>query len=140
MELFNIVDMPKAKCASTLCFAKRFNTWKAMQTLLLPAGRSSVAPPAPPYREAVSGIVLCTSPRPSLRFNSTRDPHSPLSSLKSFNSLFSPYLNLNNQRVKPLSSSPIAAAYASPSDESEKAKLAQVSPCLSLFVLCFRIM
>ncbi|EYU37631.1 hypothetical protein ABFS82_02G038400 [Erythranthe guttata] len=99
-----------------------------MQTLLLPAGRSSVAPPAPPYREAVSKITLCNSPPTFVRFNGNRDsPHSSLSSSESLKSLSSPYLNLNCRRVKTLSSSPIAAAYTSPSDESEKGKLAQVA-------------
>ncbi|KAI3445943.1 hypothetical protein Pfo_002608 [Paulownia fortunei] len=98
-----------------------------MQTLLLPAARSGLAPPAPPYTEAVSRPLPCNYPRPFVRFNTTSDPHLSLSSLKSVKSLSSPYLILNNHSIKTLASPPIAAAYSSPSDESEKAKLAQVS-------------
>lgn len=103
-----------------------------MQTLLLPAARSGVAPPAPPYKAAVSKPTPCNFSRPFLRFGNTHYPYSSLSSLKLLKSLSSPYLILNNHSVKTLASPPIAAAYSSPSDESEKAKLAQVSRSLSL--------
>ncbi|KAL1564502.1 Protein TIC 21, chloroplastic [Salvia divinorum] len=94
-----------------------------MQTLLLPAARSGLAPPPPPFKAAVS----CNVTPPFLRFNTSPFPHSPLSSLKFLQTLSSPYIILNNHSAKTLSSAPTAAAYTSPSDESEKAKLAQVS-------------
>ncbi|PIN21242.1 hypothetical protein CDL12_06059 [Handroanthus impetiginosus] len=98
-----------------------------MQTLLLPAARSGVAQPATPYSAAVATPSLCNPCRPFLRFNGTQDTHSSFSSLKLGKSLSSPYLTLDNHRRKTLASPPIAAAYTPPSDESEKAKLAQVS-------------
>ncbi|KAL3814262.1 hypothetical protein ACJIZ3_015530 [Penstemon smallii] len=96
-----------------------------MQTLVLPAARSGIAPPVPP--PAFSKRLSFNIPRPLLRFNSTLDLHSSLSSLNLLKSLSSPYLILNNNCRKTLASAPIAAAYSSPTDESEKAKLAQVS-------------
>ncbi|XP_057788220.1 protein TIC 21, chloroplastic [Salvia miltiorrhiza] len=101
-----------------------------MQTLLLPAARSGVAPPAPPFKAAVSKPISCNVSRPFSRFNTSLYPHSSLSSLKFLQSLSSPYIILNNQSnrsAKTLASAPTAAAYTSPSDESEKAKLAQVA-------------
>ncbi|KAK6159280.1 hypothetical protein DH2020_006594 [Rehmannia glutinosa] len=98
-----------------------------MQTLLLPAARSGVAPSAPPYKEAVSKTLPCNSLRPFLRFSTTNDPHSSLSTFNLVKSLSSPYLILNNRSIKTLASPPIAAAFSSPGDESENAKLAQVS-------------
>ncbi|KAG8364233.1 hypothetical protein BUALT_Bualt19G0106900 [Buddleja alternifolia] len=98
-----------------------------MQTLLLPAARGGVAPPAPLCAAAVCKLSRCPIPRPLLRFNSNGDPHSSISSLNSLKCLSSPYFILDNHSTKTLASAPIAAAYSSPSDESEKAKLAQVS-------------
>lgn len=109
-----------------------------MQTLLLPAARSGVAPPAPPYSVAVSRSIPCNASRPSLRFNASPYPHSSLSSLKFLQSLSSPFIILNNQSnrsVNAPASAPIAAAYSSPADESEKAKLAQVSISPFLWVI-----
>lgn len=103
---------------------------KNMQTLLLPAGRSGVAPPAPPYTAALSQHAPCSGSRPFLRFKASDYPHSSLSSLKLLKSLSSPFIILNNhcnRSVKTLASPPVSAAYSSPTDESEKAKLAQVS-------------
>lgn len=108
-----------------------------MQTLLLPAARSGVAPPAPPYKAAVSKPISCNVSRPFLRFNTSPYPHSSLSSLKFLQSLSSPYIILSNQSnrcAKTLASAPNAAAYSSPTDESEKAKLAQVTLSLRFFV------
>lgn len=105
-----------------------------MQTLLLPAARSGVAPPPPPYKAPVSKPVSCNVGRSFLRFSTSANLHSPLSSLKFLQSLSSPYIILSNQSnrsAKTLASAPVAAAYSSPIDESEKAKLAQVSFSLS---------
>lgn len=107
-----------------------------MQTLLLPAARSGLAPPPPPFKAAVSS----NASRHFLRFNTSPFPHSSLSSLKFLQSLSPPYTILNNHTAKTLASAsaptptPTAAAYTSPSDESEKAKLAQVSLSLSPFL------
>ncbi|GFP84604.1 protein tic 21 chloroplastic [Phtheirospermum japonicum] len=98
-----------------------------MQTLLLPAARSGVAPPAPPCKEAFSNALPFNFRRSFLRFGLTSDPHLSLSSLKLVKSLSSPYIILNNYSLKTLASSPIAASYSSQSDEPDKAKLAQVS-------------
>ncbi|KAL8541479.1 hypothetical protein ACS0TY_002666 [Phlomoides rotata] len=101
-----------------------------MQTLLLPATRPGVAPPAPPYTTALSQHTSFSLPRPFLRLKASHYPHSPLSSFKLLKSLSPPFIILDNHcnhSVKTLASPPVAAAYSSPSDESEKAKLAQVS-------------
>ncbi|KAH6789829.1 translocon at inner membrane of chloroplasts 21 [Perilla frutescens var. frutescens] len=85
-----------------------------MQTLLLPAARSGVAPSAPPYTAAVSKHISSNASRPFLRFNTS---HSSLSSLKFLQSLSLPYIILNNQSnrsAKALASAPIAATYSSP--------------------------
>ncbi|KAK4491129.1 hypothetical protein RD792_001853 [Penstemon davidsonii] len=103
-----------------------------MLSLLLPAGSSGLTPPpALPCTAALSKSLPCYLPRPLVRFNSARDPHSFISSLNLLKSLSSPYLIVNNHSGKTLASAPIAASYNSPSDESEKAKLAQVSKRLA---------
>ncbi|KAI3448134.1 hypothetical protein Pfo_004799 [Paulownia fortunei] len=98
-----------------------------MQTLLLPAACSGVALAAPPRTVAVFKPFPFSLHRPLVRFNSTRDPHSSLSSSKLLKILCPPYLILNNHSEKTLASAPIAAAYSSRSDESENVKVAQVS-------------
>lgn len=107
---------------------------QTMQTLLLPAARSGVAPPASLYKAALSKPPSCNATRGFLRFSTSPYPHSSLSSLKFLQSLSSPFIILRNQSnhsAETLASAPTAAAYTSPSDESEKAKLAQVTLSLS---------
>ncbi|KAL2489218.1 protein TIC [Forsythia ovata] len=104
-----------------------------MQTLLLPAAGSGVAPPATPFTARIAKPMPCYLYRPFISCNATPNLYSslsssfPLSSVKSLQFLSSPYLILKNNGRKTLASSPIAAAYSSPSDDSEKAKLAKVS-------------
>ncbi|KAL2254607.1 protein TIC 21, chloroplastic [Sesamum indicum] len=98
-----------------------------MQTLLLPAARSGVAPPTPRCTAAVSRTLPSDNARSFIRFSSTPDPHSSLSSFKLPTTLALSYLIVSNRSRRTLASPPIAAAFSSPTDESEKAKLAQVS-------------
>ncbi|KAK4401693.1 protein, chloroplastic [Sesamum angolense] len=98
-----------------------------MQTLLLPAARSGVAPPAQRCTAAVSRTLPYDNARSLIRFRSTTDPHSSLSSFKLPKSLALSYLIVSNRSRRALASPPIAAAFNSSTDESEKAKLAQVS-------------
>lgn len=103
-----------------------------MQTLLLPAARSGVAPPTPRCTAAVSRTLPSDNARSFIRFSSTPDPHSSLSSFKLPTTLALSYLIVSNRSRRTLASPPIAAAFSSPTDESEKAKLAQVSLSLSV--------
>ncbi|KZV22192.1 hypothetical protein F511_07891 [Dorcoceras hygrometricum] len=95
-----------------------------MPTLLLPAARSAVSPPPPPFTAALRKPLWCNQ---SLRFSSTINPHPYLSSLKWLRGLSSPYLFLNSHSRKPLSPAPFSAAYNSTNGDSENGKLAQVS-------------
>ncbi|XP_073314194.1 protein TIC 21, chloroplastic-like [Primulina huaijiensis] len=95
-----------------------------MPTLLLPAARSAVSPPPAPCTAALRRPLSCKLPPQSLRFSSTINPHSYLSSLKCLSGLSSYYLILNSHSRKSLASVSISAAYSSINDDG---KLAQVS-------------
>ncbi|XP_022868242.1 protein TIC 21, chloroplastic-like [Olea europaea var. sylvestris] len=98
-----------------------------MQTLLLPAARSGVAPPAPPFTARIAKTLPSYLHHPLISSNATPNLHSSLSSVKSLQFLSSPCLILKNHDRKTNASSPISAEFSSPSDDSEKVKLAQVS-------------
>ncbi|CAA3012421.1 TIC 21, chloroplastic [Olea europaea subsp. europaea] len=103
-----------------------------MQTLLLPAACSGVALSAPPFSSRIAKFLPCYLHRPLISSYATPKLRSSLSSVKlssvkSLQFLSSPNLILKNYGRNTLASSPIAAASSSPSDDSEKAKLAQVS-------------
>lgn len=102
-----------------------------MQSILLPATRSGAAPPCPPYSVAVSKSQRIGLLRPCLGFNGVPYPNSSLSSLKSLKSLSSRYVIHNNRSQKTLASSSVSASYSPPTDEAEKAKLAQVAKRLA---------
>lgn len=102
-----------------------------MQTLLLPAARSGTAPPPTPslffslkhktpHALRSSGISIPSSAPFSLSSSFSLTP------LKIHQLLHPPHCTLNRRVVKTLSS--VSTAYpSSPGDDSEKAKLAQVS-------------
>lgn len=98
-----------------------------MQTLLSPAACSGVALSAPPFSSRIAKFLPCYLHRPLISSYATPNLRSSLSSVKSLQFLSSPNLILKNYGRNTLASSPIAAASSSPSDDSEKAKLAQVS-------------
>ncbi|XP_073126170.1 protein TIC 21, chloroplastic [Henckelia pumila] len=99
-----------------------------MPTLLLPAARSAVSPPPTPCAAALRKPLPCNLlPSRPLRFSSTINPHSFLSSLNCLRGLSSPYFILNNHSRKPTVSVPISAGYGSTNGDSENGKLAQVS-------------
>ncbi|KAL0422586.1 UNVERIFIED_CONTAM: protein, chloroplastic [Sesamum latifolium] len=89
-------------------------------------GSSGVAPPAPRRTAAVSRTLPYDNARSLNRFSSTPDPHSSLSSFKLPKSLALSYLIVSNRSRRTLASPSIAAAFSSPTDESEKTKLAQL--------------
>ncbi|XP_052205495.1 protein TIC 21, chloroplastic isoform X2 [Diospyros lotus] len=101
-----------------------------MQALLLPAGRCGGAPPSPAAVKPLLPCPLAYAPRlPSLSsfsISSLNTRQSLSSSPTSLPSSSSSYLMLR-MKTTILASAPISAAYTSPNDESEKAKLAQVS-------------
>ncbi|XP_051137789.1 protein TIC 21, chloroplastic [Andrographis paniculata] len=100
-----------------------------MQTLMLPATCSGAAPPPrrPLRTEAQFKSLWVNSVRPFTSISSANDPpYSSLSPSKLL-TLSSPYVFLNNRRQKNLAPCRISASNSSPSDASEKAKLAQVA-------------
>ncbi|KAK2985845.1 hypothetical protein RJ640_018711 [Escallonia rubra] len=102
-----------------------------MQTLLLPAYRSGTAPPPAPLPSPPLGAK--SSPfirhRPTLSFKLPSSlssfSHQPLSCTTS-TCLSSRHITLN-LRTSPLASAAASAAYTSPNDDSDNAKLAQVA-------------
>ncbi|XP_057502488.1 protein TIC 21, chloroplastic-like [Actinidia eriantha] len=106
-----------------------------MQALLLPTGRLGGAPPARPPSAATYPFpaYLHRPPRPPPSFS-----HAPAPSLSSSSkSLSLSYITLR-KRPKSLASAPISAAYSSSNDESERAKLAQVSKRLENTAMHFK--
>lgn len=103
----------------------------AMQTLFSPAARSGTAPPppnprlffslknTPPYQLRLSGASIPSSAQFSLSSSFCLTP------LKIHQLLHPPQCTLNRRVFKTLSS--VSTAYPSGNDDSEKAKLAQVS-------------
>ncbi|KAL3515319.1 hypothetical protein ACH5RR_022221 [Cinchona calisaya] len=93
-----------------------------MQTLLLPAAGSGSAP---------QPSVIFSKPLPPhlLRLpHQSRLPVAPFSPLKTHQPLFPPQLSTSNNRlIRILAAGPVSAPYSSPNDDSEEAKLAQVS-------------
>ncbi|XP_019173683.1 PREDICTED: protein TIC 21, chloroplastic-like [Ipomoea nil] len=99
-----------------------------MQTLLLPATRSGGAPPPLPM---ISPVVAKRIPlnilRPLISPIPITLPHS-LTSSQAQRFLSPPYSSLIYTRSRTLAAAgPVSATFVSPSEESEKAKLAQVS-------------
>lgn len=107
-----------------------------MQSLLLPAGRPAVAsPPSAVASKPSPPHLLRRPPQTSFSINTLR--LSPLHSLTlSPKSLSSPLSSRKEALI--LASAPVSAAYTSPSDDSEKAKLAQVAKRLERTSRYFR--
>ncbi|PSS19213.1 Protein TIC 21 like [Actinidia chinensis var. chinensis] len=102
-----------------------------MQALLLPTGRLGGAPPS-----------AATNPFPAYLHRPPRPPpsfsHAPTPSLSSSSKSLSLSYTTLRKRPKSLASAPISAAYSSSNDESERAKLAQVSKRLENTAMHFK--